>query len=660
MDATVLAFAHRALSWAMVLLGVPAALIIAWLLVPRALPSDVQPAEVIQRWVEPLQGVPFNEGGFAQLTQRDLSASQASYLVPPSKDWEPVQPPVVQALPVTTERPPNASHRLWLRFSVQVDATQPRHEPVGIYIARLMSGLGGGYYSLWVNGELVHTNEAQWRLQWNRPILVELPLKYSQPGMRLDLAVGVPFQQSQGYAVGSILLGAVPELARFQQLRDFAQQTIPQATVVVVALIGFMSLNFWLHRPQEETHLVMWLSSVAWLISLLQFLVDFNEDDVLSAWFGSLVDSATGWAILLISMFIGRIEREPSRWLERGAMVVITGMSVLTLPVWHWQANALLLQHGVHVLIAVALLVIQLRRSWVTGNSDMWLLTLCMASMICAGLHDLYFITSQQGPDHVFLFPFLPLLLFGMFLHLNQKRYLSALSAVDQTQRQLQEQVDQARQEVLAKHAQRTSLSREQALIEERQLVCSDLHDGLGSALTSAILLSGKPEVHPARLAWALQDCQLEIRSVADTLQTQPGDLTSLLHAIRSRMNTRLAAADLNLDWSMEPLPQMAWMDQRALNDFGRLLQEAMTNAMKHGLARDIRVHVAPQVRVGRAGVLAQVRDNGCGFDPDRVEAGRGLKNLRSRSARLGGHCELQSMPGQGTVVMLWIPEVSA
>lgn len=659
MGATQLARLHRTLSWAMVLLGVPAALIIAWLLVPQALPSDVHPAVALQRWVEPLQGVPFNERGFEQLTRRDLNASQAPFLATSSKDWVLVQPPVVQALPVTTERPPDASHRLWLKFSVQVDATQARHEPVGIYIARLMSGLGGGYYSLWVNGELVHTNEAQWRLQWNRPILVELPLKYSQPGATLDLALGVPFQQSQGYAVGSILWGAGPQLARFQQLRDFAQQTIPQATVVVVALIGFMSLNFWLNRPQEDTHLVMWLSSVAWLISLLQFLVDFNEDGVLSAWFGSLVDSATGWAILFISMFIGRIEREPSRWLERGAMLVIAGMSVLTLPVWHWQANALLLQHGVHVLIALALWIIQLRRSWVTGNPDMWLLTLCMTVMICTGLHDLYFITSQHGPDHVFLFPYFPILLFGIFLHLNQKRYLSALSSVDQMHKQLQVQVDQARQEVRAKHAQRTSLSREQALMEERQLVCSDVHDGLGSALTSAILLSGKPEVQPERLAWALQDCQLEIRSVADTLQTQAGDLTSLMHAIRSRMATRLAAADLSLEWSVEPLPMITWMDQRALNDFGRVLQEAMTNAMKHGMARRIRVEVVLQVRAGRRGVLAQVSDNGSGFEPSQVEPGRGLKNLRSRSARLGGHCELKSSPGQGTVMMLWIPEVA-
>jgi hypothetical protein len=143
MDAVLLAFVNRALSWVMVLLGVPAALIIAWLLIPQALSSDVHPAVAIQRWVEPLQGVPFNESGFAQLTQRDLHVSQAPYLAPPFRVWETVHPPVVQALPVTTERPPNASHRLWLRFSVQVDATQPRHEPVGIYIARLMSGLGG-------------------------------------------------------------------------------------------------------------------------------------------------------------------------------------------------------------------------------------------------------------------------------------------------------------------------------------------------------------------------------------------------------------------------------------------------------------------------------------------------------------------------------------
>jgi two-component system, NarL family, sensor histidine kinase LiaS len=51
------------------------------------------------------------------------------------------------------------------------------------------------------------------------------------------------------------------------------------------------------------------------------------------------------------------------------------------------------------------------------------------------------------------------------------------------------------------------------------------------------------------------------------------------------------------------------------------------------------------------------VDDDGRGFDPDRPAAtGQGLDNLRERAQRLGGHTEVQSIPGQGARVQVTIP----
>jgi signal transduction histidine kinase len=54
--------------------------------------------------------------------------------------------------------------------------------------------------------------------------------------------------------------------------------------------------------------------------------------------------------------------------------------------------------------------------------------------------------------------------------------------------------------------------------------------------------------------------------------------------------------------------------------------------------------------------LVVSVVDQGTGFDPEGVEAGMGLKNLRSRAASLGGHVDIRSVPGVGTVVEIFLP----
>ncbi|HYJ72897.1 MAG TPA: ATP-binding protein, partial [Actinomycetota bacterium] len=52
-----------------------------------------------------------------------------------------------------------------------------------------------------------------------------------------------------------------------------------------------------------------------------------------------------------------------------------------------------------------------------------------------------------------------------------------------------------------------------------------------------------------------------------------------------------------------------------------------------------------------------EVDDDGCGFDPTQApRTGQGLRNLRERADRLGGHTEISSTPGQGTRVQVTLP----
>jgi signal transduction histidine kinase len=79
-----------------------------------------------------------------------------------------------------------------------------------------------------------------------------------------------------------------------------------------------------------------------------------------------------------------------------------------------------------------------------------------------------------------------------------------------------------------------------------------------------------------------------------------------------------------------------------------RVLQEALTNARRHSGAREVLV----SLRVEDDDLLAEVSDDGRGFDP-QTAAGIGLKSMRERAAALGGKIEVESKPGEGTRVRL-------
>jgi signal transduction histidine kinase len=77
-----------------------------------------------------------------------------------------------------------------------------------------------------------------------------------------------------------------------------------------------------------------------------------------------------------------------------------------------------------------------------------------------------------------------------------------------------------------------------------------------------------------------------------------------------------------------------------------------MNNVAKH--SRASHVNLALQKEGER--ILLTVQDNGQGFDPEKMNKGMGLSNIRERAELSGGASELQSTIGKGTTVRVWWP----
>lgn len=179
----------------------------------------------------------------------------------------------------------------------------------------------------------------------------------------------------------------------------------------------------------------------------------------------------------------------------------------------------------------------------------------------------------------------------------------------------------------------------------------AEMHDGFGSALLTAQMQLDNGAMTAADAAAVLRECMDDLRLMVDAQEPSVGDPGTLLGMLRYRLQRRIQAAGVRLHWRMDDLPPHGELDPARSLDLLRLLQEAISNALRHSAARDIEIGLrqrGPQIEI-------VVADNGAGFDTSG-RRGRGIDGMHARAQRLGAVLTLDSATGAGTRVMLLLP----
>jgi signal transduction histidine kinase len=224
---------------------------------------------------------------------------------------------------------------------------------------------------------------------------------------------------------------------------------------------------------------------------------------------------------------------------------------------------------------------------------------------------------------------------------------------------------DLARQAGIAVHAVRLTRdlqrSRERLITareEERRRLRRDLHDGLGPQLASlrltlaAALELLRHDVDAAErllqeLAIHTQAAIADIRRVVYDLRPPALDDLGLVLALREQAaHYSQAGLQITIDAPEQLPPLPAAVEVAAY----RIVQEALTNVVRHAQARTCTVCL----RLGDA-LDVEIRDDGVGLPPGG-RTGVGLTSMRERTAELGGMCQIESVPGQGTCIHARLP----
>lgn len=252
-------------------------------------------------------------------------------------------------------------------------------------------------------------------------------------------------------------------------------------------------------------------------------------------------------------------------------------------------------------------------------------------------------------------------------------RFARALNEVDGFAGRLVTQVREAEEKLKASFVREEERARAAALARERTRLMRDLHDGLGGQLVSIVALSERGN-GSAGIGDAARAALKDLRLVIDSMDDIGGDLMLALGSWRERATAQLRPHDIALDWragTAQGLPVHPELRPWHVIQIVRLLDEAVTNAVKHANARRITVRI--ETLAGADGLdrgCITVEDDGQGFEitsdgaaTGAIKAARGLRNMRSRAARCGAELELSSCAqgtdqgtGQGTRVRLTLP----
>jgi signal transduction histidine kinase len=210
------------------------------------------------------------------------------------------------------------------------------------------------------------------------------------------------------------------------------------------------------------------------------------------------------------------------------------------------------------------------------------------------------------------------------------------------------------------------------AVLEERERIAQELHDGLAQVLlyinaqTSAIgrlLSDGRAEEARGeilQLREAARGVYADVREAILGLHlasAQPGRIWRTLREYAENIATQTA---IRVTWVGLDIAERSRVEPATETQLMRIVQEALTNVRKHAAASEVTVSIAD-----KDGCLSiAVEDNGRGFDPATVGQdgnGRfGLHTMRERARGIGGRLQVASAPGAGTTVIVNVPHPGA
>lgn len=546
----------------------------------------------------------------------------------------------------TLLRDRHASSHLVMHLTFEVMATDEDADLFALYLPKIAD-------AIWikVNGHLIFgmgdVSERPVR-HWSRPVFARVSSDFVQLHNTIEIVTaGYP---QEGTALNPFYFGPADTLEERYLWRHFYTKSMAQIGFAMMLLSGFAFAVLSFTNPKNEKY--------RWLASAGMFAPVFSLNYAVV----SLPLSFEVWTIvwnLALHMFVCALYRftqtslgDKSGLLERRYWIVLVVFTIALV----FGPRAYLLEMVAFVGVFTALITLrgllrQVQHCHEQGFFEFLVPFICFSVALSAGASDWLFFYVRPSPVDVQIGHLALPLIMGISawqIITDLTRSTRENEALNQT---LQSRVDKVSKDLKESYRKLAAIKQREALDTERQRIMLELHDGVAGHLVNTLAYM---QAHPSpdsnvqnALEGALHDLTLMIDSheLHDSLSTSLGML-------RARLEPLLGRAGVSLNWQIEDeLDAPAPGPSLVLNVL-RIVQEAITNSIKHANASIITVKMDRKTVVisddgSPKAKTANSRVRG-------INRGLGVPGMKKRAHSVSATFDVQTTDSGTTVTLSW------
>jgi len=188
-----------------------------------------------------------------------------------------------------------------------------------------------------------------------------------------------------------------------------------------------------------------------------------------------------------------------------------------------------------------------------------------------------------------------------------------------------------------------------------RNKIASDLHDDIGSTLSSISIFSQIARDRSEDVAPMVEKIGEYSRSMLDamadivwTINPENDQFEKIILRMRNFAYELLGARQIEFDFRADDVSGLK-IPMEARKNLYLIFKEATNNMVKYSGAKEARFAIHREKDL----LTMMIRDNGKGFDTSAVAAGNGLKNMKKRAMEIGALLLIDSIPGSGTTIKM-------
>jgi signal transduction histidine kinase len=534
-----------------------------------------------------------------------------------------------------------------IRYRMRLDACPPAAN-WGLWIYRI-----GGPYQAWIDGQPTQPID---------PVAIagphvfngRIPALFQLPDGARELVIEVVDLPYASSGLIRVVIGSPASLLETRALSRRVITGLNDVSSTMIGLAGVLAFIVWFYRRKDRAALWFAAACLAWALrgAFYQLFIYPATPlllEQLNPWLVLVTGSclAASWLHGFQGATQGRLR------LIAGTCLGITAAFVVTLLLNQGGqiVRALAFASGFAILFGMLLFLIG---RWRQGGWSPGLLALGLAALLAGSLHDIGMVVGYASPANwSFLNVGFSLMLMSHVLVISTFQ-VKQLTRAEQTNEELERRIRGKSRELEQSYLRLRDSERASARAQERARLNREIHDGVGAQLITALRGVERGALTREQVAQTLQEGLDELRLLMDAADLGRS-LDRALAAWRNRWDSRLQAIGLDLHWDVDSRLDELELGNNATLQVMRVLQEAVTNTVKHAMASHVSVRA--WLEGTDAYLVLEIGDDGRGLGAQRPTAGgRGLRHMAHRAESLGATLTLDSSPAGGVLVRLRLP----